>query len=171
MGWNSKLKCTISLLFLDFVLWGPFRESDLGLDLQFFWVPFCPLIGSRPFGFPGGASGKEFALDQEYPLEKEVTTHSSILAWKILWTEEPADYSPQDHKESGTAEWLTHSQPLHFCYSKCGLQLSINITLELVRNAESGRSPPRPPWIIIYFNTIHRWFVSIVKFRLHTQEI
>ena len=26
----------------------------------------------------------------EYPLEKEVATHSSILAWEILWTEEPA---------------------------------------------------------------------------------
>ena len=28
-------------------------------------------------------------LDQEDPLEKEMTTHSSILAWKTLWTEEP----------------------------------------------------------------------------------
>ena len=25
----------------------------------------------------------------EDPLEKEMATHSSILAWKILWTEEP----------------------------------------------------------------------------------
>ena len=29
------------------------------------------------------------SLDQEDPLEKETTTHSSILAWKISWTEEP----------------------------------------------------------------------------------
>ena len=29
------------------------------------------------------------SLDQEDPLEKEMTTHSSILAWEILWTEEP----------------------------------------------------------------------------------
>ena len=28
-------------------------------------------------------------LVQEDPLEKEMTTHSSILAWKTLWTEEP----------------------------------------------------------------------------------
>ena len=28
-------------------------------------------------------------LGQEDPLEKEMTTHSSILAWKTLWTEEP----------------------------------------------------------------------------------
>ena len=29
------------------------------------------------------------ALGLEDPLEKEMTTHSSILAWEILWTEEP----------------------------------------------------------------------------------
>ena len=28
-------------------------------------------------------------LGQEDPLEKETATHSSILAWVILWTEEP----------------------------------------------------------------------------------
>ena len=29
------------------------------------------------------------SLDQEDPLEEEMATHSSILAWRILWTEEP----------------------------------------------------------------------------------
>ena len=29
------------------------------------------------------------SLDQENPLEKEMATHSSILAWRIPWTEEP----------------------------------------------------------------------------------
>ena len=29
------------------------------------------------------------SLDQEDPLEKEIATHSSTLAWKIPWTEEP----------------------------------------------------------------------------------
>ena len=29
------------------------------------------------------------SLDQEDPLEKEMTIHSSILTWKISWTEEP----------------------------------------------------------------------------------
>ena len=28
-------------------------------------------------------------LDREDPLEKEMATHSSILAWEIPWTEEP----------------------------------------------------------------------------------
>ena len=30
-----------------------------------------------------------WSLDQEDPLEKEMATHSRILAWEIPWTEEP----------------------------------------------------------------------------------
>ena len=36
---------------------------------------------------------------------KEMATHSSILAWRITWTEEPG-YSPQGHKESDMTERL-----------------------------------------------------------------
>ena len=31
------------------------------------------------------------SLGQEDPLEKEIATHSSILAWRIPWTEEPVE--------------------------------------------------------------------------------
>ena len=38
-------------------------------------------------------------------LEKEMATHSSVLAWKIPWTERSlAGCSPWDRKESDTAE-------------------------------------------------------------------
>ena len=49
-------------------------------------------------GFPGDSDSKEStcnagdsvqSLDQEDPLEKRKAPHSSILAWKIPWTEEP----------------------------------------------------------------------------------
>ena len=36
------------------------------------------------------------------PLEKELATHSSILAWEIPWTEEPNEYSPWVLKELDT---------------------------------------------------------------------
>ena len=32
---------------------------------------------------------RAWSLDQEDPLEEEMATHSSILAWEIPWTEEP----------------------------------------------------------------------------------
>ena len=42
-------------------------------------------------------------LGQEDPLEKEMTIHLSILAWKIPWTEEPGGlYSPRCCIESET---------------------------------------------------------------------
>ena len=53
--------------------------------------------------FPGGSDSKESAcsagdpvwsLGQEDPLEEETETHSSILTWRIPWTEEPARLKP-----------------------------------------------------------------------------
>ena len=37
---------------------------------------------------------------REDPLEKEMATHSSILAWEIPWTEEPGRLQPMGLKES-----------------------------------------------------------------------
>ena len=47
------------------------------------------------------------SLGQEDPLEKEMTTHSSILAQEIPWTKEPGNYSLCDCKESDTTEQLS----------------------------------------------------------------
>ena len=46
------------------------------------------------------------SLGWEDPLEKEMAIHSSILAWKIPWTEELAGYSPWGRKELDTTEQL-----------------------------------------------------------------
>ena len=46
------------------------------------------------------------SLGREDPLEKEKATHSSILAWRIPWIEEPVGYSPRGRKESDTTERL-----------------------------------------------------------------
>ena len=41
-------------------------------------------------------------LGQEDPLEKEVATHSSILAWRIPWTEEPDRLQSMGSQKSDT---------------------------------------------------------------------
>ena len=54
----------------------------------------------REEGFPGGSAAESAtmqevqkmwvrSLGQEDPLEEEMATHSSILAWRIEWTKEP----------------------------------------------------------------------------------
>ena len=55
------------------------------------------IIYAHPMGFPGDSVVKSFgscSFDPwvgEMPLEKEMATHSTILAWKISWTEEPGE--------------------------------------------------------------------------------
>ena len=38
---------------------------------------------------PANAGDTDLALGREDPLEEEMATHPSILAWEIPWTEEP----------------------------------------------------------------------------------
>ena len=45
-------------------------------------------------------------------MEEEMATHSSILAWKIPWTEEPVSYHPWGHKESDMTEPLSMLIPI-----------------------------------------------------------
>ena len=52
------------------------------------------------------------SLGQEDPLEKEMATHSSILAWRIPWTEELGGLQCTGGKESDTTERL-HIHFLH----------------------------------------------------------
>ena len=40
------------------------------------------------------------SLDLEDPLEKVIATHSSILTWRIPWSEEPGGLQSRGHKES-----------------------------------------------------------------------
>ena len=56
-------------------------------------------------GFSGDSDGKELpamwetwvqSLGWEDPLEKRTATHSSILAWRIPWTEEPGRLQPME---------------------------------------------------------------------------
>ena len=52
------------------------------------------------------------SLGWEDALEKGMATHSSTLAWRIPWTEEPGSYCPWGRKESDTTEQLTLPLPI-----------------------------------------------------------
>ena len=52
-------------------------------------------------------------LGQEDPLEKEMANHSSILAWEILWTEEPGglqSVASQVRQHLATKQQQQHGQ-------------------------------------------------------------
>ena len=72
---------------------------------DFFIAYFCGI------GFSGGSVVKNLpamqeaqvqALGQVDPLEKEMSTHSSILAWEIPWTEEPGGLQSMGLRKSRT---------------------------------------------------------------------
>ena len=56
--------------------------------------------GSVVKNTPANAGDMVRSLGQEEPLEEEMATHSSILAWKIPQTEEPGRLYPCGCKES-----------------------------------------------------------------------
>ena len=68
--------------------------------------------------FHTGSDGKESACDegelgsvlgQDDPLEKRMATHTSVLAWRVPWTEEPGGLSPCSLKESHATQRFTHT--------------------------------------------------------------
>ena len=70
-------------------------------------IPGQCIVVMFVWGFLGGSDGKESAcntgdLGWEDPLEKEMTTHSSSLAWRILWTEEHGELQSKGISKSRT---------------------------------------------------------------------
>ena len=95
---------------------------------------------------PGGTSGKEpicqcgrhemqvQSLDQEDPLERKCQPTPVFLPGESHGQQSLLDYSPWDHKELDTTEWITHMhihiQQVHWsCKSR--LKLTLNLDLEV----------------------------------------
>ena len=58
---------------------------------------------------PANAGDAGLILGQEDPLEEEMETHSSILAWRIPWTEEPGGLQSLGSQKVGHDMYLrTH---------------------------------------------------------------
>ena len=105
--WDQRLALCVSTL--------PGRHPQ---DRDSFTQPpsACSIYWSldNQVGLPGGC-GKEPAcsvgvavrsLSQEDPLEEEMATHSSTLAWEIPWTDELGGHSIRGGKELDTTEQL-----------------------------------------------------------------
>ena len=76
--------------------------------------------GLISMGFPGGSVVKNLPAMQEIrvrslgwedPLEKGMATHSSILAWRIPWTEEPGGLQSMGLQRAGQ-DRVTNNRPL-----------------------------------------------------------
>ena len=65
---------------------GPPAREGIGYPFQYSWAYLVAQTLKNP---PAMQETWVRSLGQEDPLEKEMATYSSILAWRIQWTEEP----------------------------------------------------------------------------------
>ena len=72
-------------------------------------------VAQKVKNLPAKQETRVQSLGQEGLLEKGMATHSSILAWKIPWTEEPGGYSPWARKKNMTE--VTEYADSHTAYS------------------------------------------------------
>ena len=80
------------------------------------------------------------SLGQEDHLDKGMATHSSILAQRIPWIEEPGGYSPWGQKESDITEATQHPHMQHLAMIKtlnkvCEDEMQLNIIKAIIRQA------------------------------------
>ena len=86
----------VTLLGIHLKLPCPFKNySDSNIPLVLYGravyeaLPWASLVAQMVKNLPSMQETLVRFLGRKDPLEKEMATHSSILAWKIQWTEEP----------------------------------------------------------------------------------
>ena len=104
--------------------------------------------GNNVLGFPWWLSGKRICLSMQEmrvwslggkdPLKREIATHSSILAWRISWTEEPGELQPMGSQRVRRS-WVTKQQQQH-------VELKVSALWSL--RIKGGRATPS--WTIKY---------------------
>ena len=100
----------------------PFSEWLLFARYYSWHIVFYLILALNILGLPDGSDGKNPPAMQNTwvrflcwadPLEKGMTTHSSILAWKIPWTEEPGRLQSTESQRVGH-NCATNTFTFHF---------------------------------------------------------
>ena len=74
-------------------------------------------------------------------MEKAMATHSSTLAWKIPWTEEPGGLQSMGSRRVGLfANWTTERLPFHFSLSCIGEGNGNPLQCSCLENPRDGRA-------------------------------
>ena len=78
-------------------------------------IPWASLVAQMVKNLPAMQDTQVRSLGWEVPLEKGMATHSSILAWRIPWTEEPGGLQSVELQRVGH-DWVTNTHvAIHFC--------------------------------------------------------
>ena len=114
--WFSLFSC----LFYFFVQLSLYISTVWLFFFFFSLKPWCvaSLVSQRLKHLPAMWETWVGSVDWEDPLEKEMATHSSILAWRIPWTEEPGGLqSPGSQRVRH--DWATSLHVIPYCKPWC----------------------------------------------------
>ena len=91
-----------------------YGPSSYWVCLTGLWVSQVMLVVKEPTGQCRRHEKRVRSLGWEDPLEKEMATHSSILAWRILWTDEPGGLPSM-----GLQSWTRLNTHVWICLHVC----------------------------------------------------
>ena len=79
------------------------------------------------------------SLGWEDPLEEDMATHSSILAWRIPWTEEPGGLQPMGSQEPNMTEKRSTAQRSRFMFNLVrNFQTNFQICCNILKSCQKG---------------------------------
>ena len=93
-------------------------SCEYDADVKLILINWTSLIAQMVKHLPVMQETQVWSLDWEDPLEKEEATHSSILAWKIPWTEDPGRLQSMQLQRVGH-DWVTHTHTSSGCQILC----------------------------------------------------
>ena len=108
------------------------------------------------------------SLGQEYPLEKGMAIHSSILAWRIAWTEEPCGLQSMRSQRAGH-NWVTNTVSATLGPSRClfcSYHFSAWLSLDGIYVLTSSSAVEQR----VIHHLFHRWTSQSLKSRLYYQR-
>ena len=82
------------------------------------------------------------SLGQEHPLEKGMATHTSNLAWRISWTEDPGGFQSMGSQRVGH-DWVTNTHNIVSIFLPVNSKSSEQFHLEMIDMANLVWWPPR----------------------------
>ena len=95
-------------IFLNFTVQiSTLKQNSVCVYIHIFMFPLrASLVAQRLKHLPPMLETWVWFLGREDPLEKEMATHSNILAWRIPWTEEPGGLQSMESQRVGHS-WVT----------------------------------------------------------------
>ena len=128
----------------------------------------CWLLQNELGDLPGSLDSKESAsgaavpvrsLGREDPLEKEMANHSSILTWRIPWTEEPGRLQSMGSQRVGH-DWVTNKDWIHDQFQRLWFFYSFLTRTSYVALCTSGRRHIMPGSLFLWCWWWHWWYIE-----------